>query len=919
MRKIEILLSLISILDLFVSYKQEEDKNFFQLCPSDKPYQLNLFNLESDFYTYIATGQENLNLIKTTKKTDENPIKDLSSIIVYKNQFQVKTCFGPNKIVEIIDENNQVLTPKDDYFKNVANNLENIKYCFSTSVANPYIPSEFNIVIYWTELNKEIYTHKVILFFPSTKSFSQIYTLDTNGDNFYAQDCTTLRNKFIYCNIDSSIELSKSNHFSIIFDYINANEFKILFRLVKVFSRISNTIYHKPIGINKHSYSKTGKYVDYFLTEYHDEKNQKTRLMTSIYVNHDQQSLILRFDDKLEIYHGINIEDKYIQPNLFNHLLPNMNGLIIIYIMKNYEGKNLLLLNEYDYTHDLKFKTELDKYSSSNYEREDICENPKYMQSAFVNSFINYDGSDKQKVGSNTNNEYFVYQRDIATVISCDDENGNVFYQAKKIQMPQCLNTLNEINGKSNALIFTEDNEKIIIDFENPNYKSFRNVEIEFLDSPLYNKVLIVQGVKGGERTQTINKTTTFSDLDRIEVSRTLNCRKGKTYQIPYRIKQTGISGVASKCHLTSEICYLEFKYQVSDTEPETPGGDECPYCEEFENQICFKCQDIIGIKKKSSTCGCECDEDKGFNPKPKIFGNKIMCECKANYSFYEGIEKCKKDDPPDDPGIQDDTSGPISPSVPKPICDGYCIMGKDEISLKYIYFKIEPGLTTYIQDGKCFCKIEEPPVVGIEWHPWFQLGTGPTSFFWQKINKCVYIKYKNNSIVMYSNQEDCKYDDNFRDDYNEFLNINNEITYNSVLYKAYEYKPYGDNNSLIIKKDNITYYILNNYTDKNYSSVKISDGCLKKLNEIKSISSLLIFIASIKREGYSSVQVEYSFYNPNPESINQNIILSEICKNKNSNLRALSTPSESTNNENDVPINCQKLTNFNLKTHFKT
>ena len=158
----------------------------------------------------------------------------------------------------------------------------------------------------------------------------------------------------------------------------------------------------------------------------------------------------------------------------------------------------------------------------------------------------------------------------------------------------------------------------------------------------------------------------------------------------------------------------------------------------------------------------------------------------------------------------------------------------------------------------------------------------------------------------MYSNQEDCKYDDNFRDDYNEFLNINNEITYNSVLYKAYEYKPYGDNNSLIIeeKEDNITYYILNNYTDKNYSSVKISDGCLKKLNEIKSISSLLIFIASIKREGYSSVQVEYSFYNPNPESINQNIILSEICKNKNSNLRALSTPSESTNNENDVPIN---------------
>ena len=198
MRKIEILLSLISILDLFVSYKQEEDKNFFQLCPSDKPYQLNLFNLNSDFYTYSATGQENLNLIKTTKKTDENPIKDLSSIIVYKNQFQVKTCFGPNKIVEIIDENNQVLTPNDDYFKNVTNNLENIKYCFSTSVANPYIPSEFNIVIYWTEFklenNTEIYTHKVILFYPSKKSFSQFIEINI----FYSTIYEKIRINFIF-------------------------------------------------------------------------------------------------------------------------------------------------------------------------------------------------------------------------------------------------------------------------------------------------------------------------------------------------------------------------------------------------------------------------------------------------------------------------------------------------------------------------------------------------------------------------------------------------------------------------------------------------------------------------------------------------------------------------------------------------
>ena len=617
MRKIEILFVLISILDLFVSYKQEEDKNYFQLSPSDKPYHLDIYNLNKEFITINSTESENMKIIKQTTKEDEIPIKDLSSIIVYKNQFIVKTCFGPNKIVEIIDEENQVLTPNDDYFKNVKNNLENIKYCYSTSIANPYLPSEFTIVTYWTEFQiqngKEIYTHKSILFIPRTKTFSKIYTLDTKGDNFYAQDCTNIGNKYIYCNMDSSVELSNKYHFSIIPDYVNANEIKMLIRLVTVFARISNAIYHKPIGTFKYFYSKTGKYAYYFLTEYHDEKSQKTRLMTSLYVNHDLYSFILRFENNLEVYHGINIEDTYILPNLFNHLLPNQNELIIIYIMKGSSGKNMLLLNQYDYSKDLKFKTKFDKYSSSNYLREDICDNPKYMQSAFINSFIDYGYKDKQTIRKNVDNKYFEYQRDIATVISCDDENGNPFYQYKKIQMPQCLNVLNEINGKSNVLIFQDDEEKIVIDFENPNYKSFRNVQIEFLDSDLYNKYLIVQGVKNGERTLTVNKTTTLSNLERFEFTRTFNMRKGKIYQIPYRIKKTGISGISTSCHLSSDICYFEFKYQVSGEILPTDILSYCPYCDEYDNNICFKCKDIIILRKKKKDVDVNAMKKKGL------------------------------------------------------------------------------------------------------------------------------------------------------------------------------------------------------------------------------------------------------------------------------------------------------------------
>ena len=483
MRKMEFLLVLICIFNTFISYKMEEDKNYFQLYPSvntEKPYLFYVENLKGQFSIVNTTDGENMIIVENSTKTDEIPIKHLSSVIQYNDTFTIKTCFGPNKILEITDGKNEPLTPKDDYFKKVKQNLENIKYCYSTSITNPYITTEHIIVTYWTEVEdgKEIYSHKSILFFPKNKTFSKIYTLNTNGDNFYAQSCTNLRSKFIYCKMDPSFELSKKYHYTIIPSFLNADEIVMYYRLVMVFARFSNKIYHKPIGLFKYFYSNTGKYADYFLTEYHDEENKKTRLMTSVYVNYNLYSFILRFEE-LGIYNGINIEDDYIDPNLFNHLLPNKEELIILYIKKGAEGKNQLLLNKYNYTKELTYKTKFHKYSLSNYLRDDICDNPKYMQSMFINSFINYDNHDKTIIEENKDKEYYVYQQDIATFISCDDENGNTFYQAKKIQLPQCLNILNEINGKSKSFIFTEDIEKITFDFENnPNYKSLRNVEI---------------------------------------------------------------------------------------------------------------------------------------------------------------------------------------------------------------------------------------------------------------------------------------------------------------------------------------------------------------------------------------------------------------------------------------------------------
>ena len=115
----------------------------------------------------------------------------------------------------------------------------------------------------------------------------------------------------------------------------------------------------------KEIYTNTGKNGSYFLTLYHDSSSNKTRLMTSLYISYNKTSYILRFE-YLKIDYGINIEDNYIEPNLFNYLLPNNDEIIIIYIKKGAEGKNILLLKKYDHQHPLQTQTSFDKYSLSN-------------------------------------------------------------------------------------------------------------------------------------------------------------------------------------------------------------------------------------------------------------------------------------------------------------------------------------------------------------------------------------------------------------------------------------------------------------------------------------------------------------------------------------------------------------------------
>ena len=111
---------------------------------------------------------------------------------------------------------------------------------------------------------------------------------------------------------------------------------------------------------------------------------------------------------------------------------------------------------------------------------------------------------------------------------------------------------------------------------------------------------------------------------------------------------------------------------------------------------------------------------------------------------------------------------------------------------------------------------------------------------------------------------------------------------------KAYEYNPYSDNNnkknSLIIEKDEITFYLLNNYTENILSSIQLSEKCLTSIFNTYKINSLLIFIASRKNEKSNTDKIKYEFYNPIPEKINQKINILKICQEekKDLNLRNL-------------------------------
>ena len=843
-----------------------EDKYYFQLYPSvdsDNPHYLYALTSEK-LLTINATEGENCKIISSTS-VDESTYKNISSAIVINDTYLVKTCFMNNKLVEIVHDKNTFSYNK---------NLDSIKYCYSSQILNPYINSEhldkYVIITYYTQVQTGgKYVHNAVLFYPLTNSFSDEFTLKSDTtliiNDYYPENCITLRVTDIYCSIHFT------GHSLVNFNLIGNNYVietdKLFLKDENIFLVVSNTIvrtsnnYKRMISLNRQEstfvatkFKKGMK--DIYLTEYQNQEDSiKTWLKYSYYTSDSHLSYI-----KNENNYGLVISDKYINQNLLNYIAPNQDELLIIYL--NQDTKTNLLISRI-YTKNIAYNFK--GYAINNYYKQDICSNPMYMQSTYIKSFINYEEKDKKYMKNNPYNKYYKYEKDIGIVISC--KGNDVEFKTIKVELPQCLNVLDEINGNNlHKLEFNDDKKEIIFDIYNdPNLISFRNASIYFNSSELFS-VLITMKIKelGKSDYSTIQYDKEYKNISHIKFVKNDFLPVKSTFKLPYILQFKGKNVENMVNAMQSDLCYLEFSVDYGGNEQKCL-VDYCSVCE--TETFCKVCNlDIPGLildtDIKSETFGqCICDESRGFLKSPELYK---MCICKEGYSFYKGKQLCNiteelKNGTYYEVEIEEKSNITIYDDCPQN-CQ-QC--GKNERG-ELVCLKCFDGFT--LKDNEC---VEGECTSG----DWFKLDK--YEFKYVKINQCILI-FEGGDLFLISDKENCNqlrtmsnYEyikDCLKDDINEtqFLNDENVFTYDS------------SSEGIIAEKyseDGRIHFHLVKYNQSYFEN--ISDLLIKNNSEDIN-GDILIFKADIKRNDTISTQVEYQLYYSDKDKINEKLILTE-------------------------------------------
>ena len=326
-----------------------EYKYFFQLYCSKHQEEPFFFYAQTNQNLFVINSTDVENMLITEKKIiEEYAYKDISSVSLINDKYLVKTCFGPNKLVEIQYNNEEI-------FFHQSNNLEKIKFCYSTKINNPYInsknPEEYVLITYWTEIVNSISgenTHKCILFYPKSNTFSDELILSSEDkffvNKFYAERCVTFRDVNIFCGIhfspdDSDATRILGNHYiietnKILLDAVYHTNSSIY--LVYSNSKLTPNSFQSPIPLNKISNIPSSGIGDIYMTEFHNYEengNGKTLLLYSYYIkNNGIRRSFISYYESSNFFYGINIQDNYINKNLFNYLVPSEDELIVLYI-----------------------------------------------------------------------------------------------------------------------------------------------------------------------------------------------------------------------------------------------------------------------------------------------------------------------------------------------------------------------------------------------------------------------------------------------------------------------------------------------------------------------------------------------------------------------------------------------------------
>ena len=853
---------------------QEDDKYFFEIYPSIDPNAPHYLYAQTNdkLLTINATEGENCKIIN--ENPNEYTHSNISSVIIINNTYLVKTCFMKNKLVEIQHKENTFLFAKS---------LTNVKYCYSSQILNPNTNSidqeKYVIMTYFAELQSGKINHKVIIFYPSKNYFSEEIALIPDSsliiNEFYPENCITLRDKDIYCSIHFT------GHSIINFNIIGNNYIietnKIFSQEANIFVILSNSItstenyYKKLIPLNREesTYILTKlKYgmKDIYLTECHNQKDSiKTMLRFSYYIQETHVSYIRADND-----YGLKLSDKSINPNLLNYIAPNPDEMLIIYLNKDTTKTNLLIsrINTKEITYNYK------GYTFNNYYRTDICSNPVYMRSTYIKSFIDYEEKDKIYMKNNPSNAYYKSEKDIAIVISCKDANEK--HQTIKVESPQCLDKLDELNGMDlHNLKFTVDKTEIIFDIYNdPNMFSLRNASIYFNSSQAFTLLISIKIKEMGNSDYSplfFNKQ--YDNITHIKFVKNKGLYAKYPIKLPYIIQNRGKNKKNIVNAMISENCYLQFDTSNNSATNEDEDIPKCTidYCSLCETQyICSVCESeidgiILNTDNISETYGkCVCDESKGFQISPELYQ---MCICKEDYSFYNGKDLCKKTEELENgPYYIDDIEKKSNISIYKDCPNGCksCTKGeKDELICSECFDDF------ILMGTECDNNIKWKTDI------WFKLGNN--IFKSLQIENCIFIFYQT-ELFLISDKEECSpfmVETNYeyiktllKDDINitQFTDIENVNVYNSSSEDIIAEK-YSEDKTIhfyLIKFNSP----LNNNTNKNISSMKLSD----ENNKLNLEDNIIIFKADIKRNDTISTQVEYQLYNSTPNSINERI-----------------------------------------------